>query len=82
MHVIPAIREAEIGRSQAEESLGKKHETLSEKQTKSKRTWGMAQGLQCLPSQWETLSSMSSTIKKKPLGFSCMIEFLPQIENT
>jgi hypothetical protein len=45
--------------------LRQEHETLSEKQTKAKRAWYVAQMVQHEPSKHETLNSNSSTIKKK-----------------
>jgi hypothetical protein len=40
---------------------GKKLEVISEKQTKSKRTRGMVEGVDYLPNKCEALSSMPST---------------------
>jgi hypothetical protein len=53
-----ASQEVEVGGSQTKNSPRQKHETLSEKQTKSKRIWGMAQVV-------ESLSSIPSITKKK-----------------
>jgi hypothetical protein len=41
-----------------------KHKALSEKQ-KNKEGWGVAQVIEHLPSKFKTLSSISSTTKKK-----------------
>jgi hypothetical protein len=41
-----------------------KHKTLSEKQTKSKRTGGMAQMIEGLPSKLKVLRSILSTAKR------------------
>jgi hypothetical protein len=47
---------------------GQKLETLSEKQTKSKRNGGVAQVAEHLPSEHKVLSLISSTKKKNPGG--------------
>jgi hypothetical protein len=43
----------------------KKHENLSEKQTKAKGVGGVAQEVDCLPSRCKALSSSLSRDKKK-----------------
>jgi hypothetical protein len=50
-------------------SPGKNCKTLSEKQTKRKRTKGMAQVVECLPSKCETLKSPVLQKKKKKEKF-------------
>jgi predicted Mrr-cat superfamily restriction endonuclease len=52
MVLVPATLVAEIGGSR------KKHETLSENQTISKRTWDATQMVEYLHSKYETLSSL------------------------
>jgi hypothetical protein len=54
--VIPAAQATELGRSWSEASPGKISKTLTEKQAKANRIGGMAQVVQCLPSQCEVLS--------------------------
>jgi hypothetical protein len=54
----------EVGGSLTEASLGKKFKTLFEKQTKSKRTGGLAQVAEHSPIKNEALKSISSTEKK------------------
>jgi hypothetical protein len=64
--IIPATQEAEIRRTTVQRQLGQiLLETLSEKQTKEKRTGGVAQEVACLPSKREALNSNSSIVKKK-----------------
>jgi hypothetical protein len=66
--VIPATEGKERGkRIWFEVSLGKVicHKTLSEKETKSRVTGGVAQGMQYLPSQLEAFSSITSPTAKK-----------------
>jgi hypothetical protein len=60
-HVIPA-RKSEVGGSQSEPGLGKKHKTLFEKQTKDQKDWGVDQVVECLPSKHEAMSSIPSTM--------------------
>jgi hypothetical protein len=50
--VISVTKEAEVGGSSSKAGLGKKCETVSEKQNKKlKRAGGMAQVVECLPSK-------------------------------
>jgi hypothetical protein len=68
---IPDTWEAEVGRLKVQVHPGKKCETLSEKQTKSKGSRGMAQVVESLPNKCEALGSVPSTEKKKKSqGFS------------
>jgi hypothetical protein len=46
-------------------ALGKKHKTLSEKQSTAKRAVGMAQMEEGLPSKYAALNSNSSATKKR-----------------
>jgi hypothetical protein len=55
------MREMEVGGSQSEAAQAKAHKTLSEKQTKSKRSGGMAQVVECLPSKNKALSFIPNT---------------------
>jgi hypothetical protein len=65
MPVIPATPEAEVGGSRSEATPGQNLETLSEKQTKSKKTEGVDQVVECLPSKCKALNSIPSTTKKE-----------------
>jgi hypothetical protein len=58
--VIPATKKAEIGGWWAEVSLGK----IIRPYLKNKG-WGIPQGVKCLPSKHEVLSTDPSTAKKK-----------------
>jgi hypothetical protein len=66
MLVIPSVQETEVGGLQSKAILpGQKYNTLSEKQTKSKRTGDVVQVVDYLPSKHEAQSSIHSTEKKR-----------------
>jgi hypothetical protein len=62
----PAIQEAKVEGSWSEASLGKVSRRFClKKQIKTKRTRGVAQVVEQLPSKQEALSSIPTTKKKK-----------------
>jgi hypothetical protein len=61
--VIPAAREMEVGRGQSKASLGKNTSSYLKKKPKSKRTGGVAQVVEHLPSKCKSLSSNPTTAK-------------------
>jgi hypothetical protein len=77
MPVIPSFtQEVEIGGSQFKDSPGKRTRPY-QKQTNVKRTGGLAQMGQCLPSKHDAPSSIPSPPKKKKNLPTLLLPFLP-----